>query len=72
MVAVALGLLILKINTNHCLSVFKPNTSNISMTDNLATAAKKKTAKTYLIMAAIFVAIFGGITLLGIFIAHFG
>ena len=42
------------------------------MTKNLATEAKQKTAKTYLIMAAAFIVIFGGITLLGIFIAHFG
>jgi hypothetical protein len=62
----------LKINTNRDLSVSKPNTPSIPMTKNLATEAKQKTAKTYLIMAAAFIVIFGGITLLGIFIAHFG
>jgi hypothetical protein len=42
------------------------------MVENRATHASKKTARTYLIMGAIFVAIFGGITLLGWFIARLG
>jgi len=32
--------------------------------------SKKKTASAYLILTAAFVIIFGGITLLGVFIAH--
>jgi hypothetical protein len=42
------------------------------MTENRATQARKKTAKTYLVLTAIFVAIFAGITLLGLFIARLG
>ncbi|CAM8625472.1 hypothetical protein MCEMSE6_01085 [Oxalobacteraceae bacterium] len=39
------------------------------MSDNLAVRAKKKTASTYLVLAAIFVVIFGGITVLAYFIS---
>jgi hypothetical protein len=40
------------------------------MNENRAKLARKKTTLTYLILTAAFVVIFGGITLLGIFIAH--
>ncbi len=40
------------------------------MNENRAKQARKKTTLTYLILTAAFVVIFGGITLLGIFIAH--
>ncbi len=63
---------ILQINSDYRLSGFKPNLLNIPMTENRATQAKKNTAKTYLIMTAIFVAIFAGITLLALFIARLG
>ena len=39
------------------------------MTENLAVRAKKKTASTYLVLAAVFVVIFGGITLIAYFIS---
>jgi hypothetical protein len=39
------------------------------MSENLATRAKKKTVSTYLILAALFVAIFGGITLVAYFVS---
>ena len=39
------------------------------MSDNLAARAKKKTASTYLALTAIFVAIFGGITLIAFFVS---
>jgi len=39
------------------------------MSENLATRAKKKSVFTYLILTAIFVAIFGGITLIAFFIS---
>jgi hypothetical protein len=39
------------------------------MSENLAVRAKKKTASTYLILAAVFVVIFGGITLIAYFIS---
>ena len=40
------------------------------MNENRAKQARKKTTLTYLILTAAFVVIFGGITLLGIFIEH--
>ena len=40
------------------------------MNENQAKKARKKTAWAYLILTAAFVVIFGGITLMGIFIAH--
>ena len=39
------------------------------MSENLAVRAKKKTTSTYLILAAVFVVIFGGITLIAYFIS---
>ena len=39
------------------------------MSENLAVRAKKKTASTYLILAAVFVVIFGSITLIAYFIS---
>jgi hypothetical protein len=39
------------------------------MSENLAVRAKKKTASTYLVLAAVFVIIFGGITLIAYFIS---
>ncbi len=39
------------------------------MSENLAVRAKKKTASTYLALAAIFVAFFGGITVIAYFIS---
>jgi hypothetical protein len=39
------------------------------MSENLAVRAKKKTASTYLALAAIFIVIFGGITLIAYFIS---
>jgi flagellar basal body-associated protein FliL len=39
------------------------------MSENLATRAKKKSILTYLVLAAIFVAIFGGITLIAFFVS---
>jgi hypothetical protein len=39
------------------------------MSENLAVQAKKKTASTYLALAAIFVVIFGGITVIAYFIS---
>jgi hypothetical protein len=48
----------------------KPNFSHDPMNENRAKQAGKKSASTYLILTAVFVIIFGGITLLGIFIAH--
>jgi flagellar basal body-associated protein FliL len=39
------------------------------MSENLAARAKKKSVFTYLILVAIFVAIFGGITLIAFFIS---
>ena len=48
----------------------KLNSSHSKMTNNRATQAKKKTLKAYLILTAIFILIFGGITLLGFFIAR--
>jgi hypothetical protein len=39
------------------------------MSENLATRAKKKSILTYLVLTAIFVVIFGGITLLAYFIS---
>ena len=40
------------------------------MNENRAKQASKKTAKAYIVLTAAFVIIFGGITLLGVFIAH--
>jgi hypothetical protein len=40
------------------------------MNENRAKQARKKTTKAYLILTAAFVVIFGGVTLMGIFIAH--
>jgi len=40
------------------------------MDENRAKQARKKTASAYIILTAAFVIIFGGITLLGVFIAH--
>jgi hypothetical protein len=40
------------------------------MKENRAKQARKKTTLAYVILTAAFVIIFGGITLLGIFIAH--
>ncbi len=42
------------------------------MNENKAKKARKKTASAYLILTTAFVVIFGGITLMGIFIAHLG
>jgi hypothetical protein len=39
------------------------------MSDNLAARAKKKTVLTYLVLNALFIAIFGGITLVAYFIS---
>jgi hypothetical protein len=39
------------------------------MSENLAARAKKKTVLTYLILTALFIAIFGGITLVAYFIS---
>jgi len=39
------------------------------MSDNLAARAKKKTVLTYLVLTALFTAIFGGITLVAYFIS---
>ncbi len=39
------------------------------MSENLATRAKKKSILTYLVLTALFVVIFGGITLLAYFIS---
>jgi hypothetical protein len=39
------------------------------MSENLAVRAKKKTASTYLVLAAVFVIIFGGISLIAYFIS---
>jgi len=39
------------------------------MSENLAVRAAKKTASTYLVLAAVFVVIFGGITLIAYFIS---
>jgi hypothetical protein len=39
------------------------------MSENLATRAKKKSILTYSVLAAIFVAIFGGITLIAFFVS---
>lgn len=43
-----------------------------SMNENRAKQARKKTTVTYLILTAIFVGTFGGITMLGIFIGLLG
>lgn len=40
------------------------------MDKNRANQARKKTALAYVILTAAFVIIFGGITLLGVFIGH--
>jgi len=40
------------------------------MAKNRANQARKKAAKVYLILTSIFIVIFGGITLLGLFIAR--
>ena len=42
------------------------------MVENRATQAGKKTVKVYLTLATAFIVIFGGITLLGLFIARLG
>jgi hypothetical protein len=39
------------------------------MSENLAARAKKKTVLTYLALTAVFIAIFGGITLVAYFIS---
>lgn len=40
------------------------------MNENRAKQARKKTGSAYLILTVAFVIIFGGITLLGFFVAH--
>lgn len=39
------------------------------MSENLATRAKKKTVLTYLVLTVLFIAIFGGITLVAYFVS---
>jgi len=39
------------------------------MSENLAARAKKKTVSTYLVLAAIFTVIFGGITVIAYFVS---
>jgi hypothetical protein len=45
------------------------NSLDFLMSDNLAARAKKKTVLTYLVLTALFTAIFGGITLVAYFIS---
>jgi hypothetical protein len=49
---------------------FKPYLSHGPMKENRAKQAGNKTTLAYFILTVAFIIIFGGITLLGIFIAH--
>jgi hypothetical protein len=45
------------------------NSLDFLMSENLATRAKKKSILTYSVLAALFVVIFGGITLIAFFVS---